>query len=133
MLRMMRDSVGHENAPWLCRAQFAVQLIQYVTCDPVRDHMLPVAEHLRRMAEKAYADEERMRTHPDEADDATVAEVSEEMLNTRTPLKTCFLVPGGCIVSGLIFDHHNSILSILGQLSPCARRIRLLPDPDEVH
>uniref|UniRef100_A0A915NNR9 Band 7 domain-containing protein n=1 Tax=Meloidogyne floridensis TaxID=298350 RepID=A0A915NNR9_9BILA len=38
------------------------------------DYLLPVAEHLRNMAEKAYTEEERMRTHPDEADDATVAE-----------------------------------------------------------
>uniref|UniRef100_A0A914H250 Ryanodine receptor n=1 Tax=Globodera rostochiensis TaxID=31243 RepID=A0A914H250_GLORO len=75
LLTMMKDHVGRENAPWLCRAHFsAVPLIQYVTCDPVRDHMLPVAEHLRKMAEKAFADEERMRTHPDEADDATIAE-----------------------------------------------------------
>ncbi|KAL3078921.1 hypothetical protein niasHS_014703 [Heterodera schachtii] len=75
LLTMMKDHVGRENAPWLCRAHFsAVPLIQYVTCDPVREQMLPVAEHLRQMAEKAFADEERMRTHPDEADDATVAE-----------------------------------------------------------
>ena len=76
MLRMMKDHIGRENAPWLCRAQIsAVPLIQYVTCDPVKDYLLPVAEHLRKMAEKAYAEEERMRTHPDEADDVTVAEV----------------------------------------------------------
>lgn len=78
LLRMMRDHVGKENAPWLCRAHFsAVPLIQCVTNEPVREHMLPVAEHLKRMAERAYAEEERMRTHPDEADDATVAEASE--------------------------------------------------------
>lgn len=76
LLRMMRDHVGKENAPWLCRAHFAVvPLIQFVTCDPVKDYLLPVAEHLRKMAENTYAEEERMRTHPDEADDITVAEV----------------------------------------------------------
>jgi hypothetical protein len=49
-----------------------------VTCDPVKDFLLPVAEHLRKMAEKAYAEEERMRTHPDEADDVTMAEVCRD-------------------------------------------------------
>ena len=72
----MRDHIGREIAPWLCRAHSsAVPLIQFVSCDPVKDYLLPVAEHLRNMAEKAYTEEERMRTHPDEADDAAVAEV----------------------------------------------------------
>nr|CAD2190378.1 unnamed protein product [Meloidogyne enterolobii] len=75
LLRLMRDHIGREIAPWLCRAHpSAVPLIQFVSCDPVKDYLLPVAEHLRNMAEKAYTEEERMRTHPDEADDATVAE-----------------------------------------------------------
>lgn len=37
--------------------------------------MLPVAERLRRLAEKAFKDEEHMRTHPDDADEGTVVEV----------------------------------------------------------
>nr|CAD2195338.1 unnamed protein product [Meloidogyne enterolobii] len=75
LLRLMRDHIGREIAPWLCRAHSsAVPLIQFVSCDPVKDYLLPVAEHLRNMAEKAYTEEERMRTHPDEADDAAVAE-----------------------------------------------------------
>uniref|UniRef100_A0A915MZX6 Uncharacterized protein n=1 Tax=Meloidogyne javanica TaxID=6303 RepID=A0A915MZX6_MELJA len=75
LLLLMRDHIGREIAPWLRRAHpSAVPLIQFVSCDPVKDYLLPVAEHLRNMAEKAYTEEERMRTHPDEADDATVAE-----------------------------------------------------------
>lgn len=53
---------------------FAVQVIQHVTCDPVKVYLLPVAERLRYLAEKAYKEEERMRTHPDETDEGTVAE-----------------------------------------------------------
>uniref|UniRef100_A0A915B3X3 Ryanodine receptor n=2 Tax=Parascaris TaxID=6254 RepID=A0A915B3X3_PARUN len=74
LLRMMRDHLGMDNAPWLCRVNFAVQIIQHVTCDPVKDFLLPIAERLRRIAEKAYKDEEHMRTHPDDADEGTVAE-----------------------------------------------------------
>uniref|UniRef100_A0A9J2Q184 Uncharacterized protein n=1 Tax=Ascaris lumbricoides TaxID=6252 RepID=A0A9J2Q184_ASCLU len=75
LLRMMRDHLGLDNAPWLCRVNFfAVQIIQHVTCDPVKDFLLPIAERLRRIAEKAYKDEEHMRTHPDDADEGTVAE-----------------------------------------------------------
>jgi hypothetical protein len=36
---------------------FAVQVIQYVTCDPVKEFLLPVAERLRFLAEKAYKEE----------------------------------------------------------------------------
>ncbi|VDK22588.1 unnamed protein product [Anisakis simplex] len=72
---MIRDHVGIDNAPWLCRVNcFAVQIIPHVTCDPVKEYMLPVAERLRRLAEMAYKDEEHMRTHPDDADEGTVAE-----------------------------------------------------------
>lgn len=53
---------------------FAVQVIQHVTCDPVKEYLLPVAEKLRVLAEKAYKEEERMRTHPDDTDEGTVAE-----------------------------------------------------------
>jgi phosphoenolpyruvate carboxylase len=53
---------------------FAVLLIPYVTCDPVKEFVLPITEKLRKMAEQAYTEEERMRTHPDDADDLTVAE-----------------------------------------------------------
>ncbi|KAI6237110.1 hypothetical protein M3Y95_00230500 [Aphelenchoides besseyi] len=75
LLKMIRDHIGLENAQWLCRVNFfAVQVIQYVTCDPVKDYLLPVAERLRMTAEKAYKEEERMRIHPDEADEGTVAE-----------------------------------------------------------
>ncbi|WKY11480.1 hypothetical protein Q1695_003218 [Nippostrongylus brasiliensis] len=75
LLRMVRNHVGVENAPWLCRTNFfAVQIIQNVTCDPVKDYILPIAERLRRMSEKAYREEEHMRTHPDDADEGTVAE-----------------------------------------------------------
>ncbi|VDN34602.1 unnamed protein product [Gongylonema pulchrum] len=72
---MVRNHIGVENASWLCRINFfSVQIIPYVSCDPVKDYMLPVAERLRRLAEKAYKDEEHMRTHPDDADEGTVAE-----------------------------------------------------------
>ncbi|XGW02944.1 hypothetical protein V3C99_014731 [Haemonchus contortus] len=75
LLRMIRNHVGVENAPWLCRTTFfAVQIIQNVTCDPVKDYILPIAERLRRMSEKAFREEEHMRTHPDDADEGTVAE-----------------------------------------------------------
>ncbi|CAI5451931.1 unnamed protein product [Caenorhabditis angaria] len=75
LLKMIRNHVGIENAPWLCRVNFfAVQIIQNVTCDPVREFILPIAERLRRMSEKAYKEEEHMRTHPDDADEGTVAE-----------------------------------------------------------
>uniref|UniRef100_A0A8R1HP75 Ryanodine receptor n=2 Tax=Caenorhabditis japonica TaxID=281687 RepID=A0A8R1HP75_CAEJA len=75
LLRMIRNHVGIENAPWLCRVNFfAVQIIQNVTSDPVREFVLPIAERLRRMSEKAYKEEEHMRTHPDDADEGTVAE-----------------------------------------------------------
>lgn len=53
---------------------FALQIIQNVTDDPVKDYMLPIAELLRRMAEKAFREEERIRTHPDDADENNVAE-----------------------------------------------------------
>ncbi|CAD5230370.1 unnamed protein product [Bursaphelenchus xylophilus] len=75
LLKVMREHIGVENAPWLCRVNFfAVQIIQFVTCDPVKDYMLPIAERLRSLSEKAYKEEERMRTHPDDADEGTVAE-----------------------------------------------------------
>lgn len=75
LLKTMRNHIGVENAPWLCRVNFfAVQIIQNVTCDPVKDYMLPIAERLRRMSEKAFKEEEHMRTHPDDADEGTVAE-----------------------------------------------------------
>ncbi|ULT90420.1 hypothetical protein L3Y34_008632 [Caenorhabditis briggsae] len=75
LLKMIRNHVGIENAPWLCRVNFfAVQIIQNVTSDPVREFVLPIAERLRRMSEKAYKEEEHMRTHPDDADEGTVAE-----------------------------------------------------------
>ncbi|KAI6242082.1 Ryanodine receptor 1 [Aphelenchoides fujianensis] len=75
LLKMIRDHIGIENAQWLCRVNFfAVPVITAVTCDPVKDYLLPVAERLRFLAEKAYKEEERMRTHPDEADEGTVAE-----------------------------------------------------------
>uniref|UniRef100_A0A158P902 Ryanodine receptor 44F n=1 Tax=Angiostrongylus cantonensis TaxID=6313 RepID=A0A158P902_ANGCA len=63
LLRMLRNHIV-----------FAVQIIQNVTCDPVKDHILPIAERLRRMSEKAFREEEHMRTHPDDADEGTVAE-----------------------------------------------------------
>lgn len=76
LLQLMRYHIGVESATWLCRVNyFSVQIIQYVTCDPVKDYMLPIAEKLRHLAEKAYKDEEHMRTHPDDADEGTVAEV----------------------------------------------------------
>ncbi|KAK6754198.1 hypothetical protein RB195_013289 [Necator americanus] len=75
LLRMVRNHIGVENAPWLCRTTFfAVQIIQNVTCDPVKEYVLPIAERLRRMSEKAFREEEHMRTHPDDADEGTVAE-----------------------------------------------------------
>ena len=82
LLKMIHDHIGNENAQWLCRVSckslfeclwmclvFAVQIVQHVTCDPVKEHMLPVGEKLRIMAEKAYKQEEHMRTHPDDTDE----------------------------------------------------------------
>uniref|UniRef100_A0A0N5AR96 Ryanodine receptor n=1 Tax=Syphacia muris TaxID=451379 RepID=A0A0N5AR96_9BILA len=75
LLRLMHYHIGIESATWLCRVNyFSVQIIQYVTCDPVKEYMLPIAEKLRLFAEKAYKDEEHMRTHPDDVDEGTVAE-----------------------------------------------------------
>ena len=75
LLRMIRDHVGKDPASWLCRVNFyAVQVIPHVTCDPVKEYLLPVAEQLRRLAEKAYKEEEHMRSHPDVADEGTVVE-----------------------------------------------------------
>ncbi|KAK6101668.1 RIH domain family protein [Brugia pahangi] len=75
LLQMIHNHIGVENASWLCRINFfSVQIIPYVSCDAVKDYMLPVAERLRRLAEKAYREEEHMRTHPDDADEGTVAE-----------------------------------------------------------
>lgn len=69
---MIRDHIGIDGAQWLCRVNckrqrfkdnyyrslvFAVQIIQYVTCDPVKHYLLPVAEKLRHMAEHAYKEE----------------------------------------------------------------------------
>ena len=61
-------------------AVFAVSIIQYVTCDPVKDFLLPVAEQLKAIAERAYKEEERGRTHPDEADEGTVAEENTRLV-----------------------------------------------------
>lgn len=55
---------------------FAVQIIPHVTCDPVKDYLLPIADKLRRLAEKAYKEEERLRSHPDNADEGGVTEVT---------------------------------------------------------
>ncbi|VDK67237.1 unnamed protein product [Onchocerca ochengi] len=75
LLQMIRNHIGVENASWLCRINFfSMQIIPYVSCDMVKDHMLPIAECLRCLAEKAYKEEEYMRTHPDDADEGTVAE-----------------------------------------------------------
>lgn len=59
---------------------FTVEIIQYVTCDPVKDYMLPIAERIRHMAEEAYREEERMRTHPDDADESTVSEDNAKLV-----------------------------------------------------
>ncbi|KAM3723537.1 Ryanodine receptor [Dirofilaria immitis] len=75
LLQMIRNHIGVENASWLCRINFfSVQIIPYVSCDMVKDYILPVAERLRRLAEKAYKEEEHMRTHPDDANEGTIAE-----------------------------------------------------------
>ncbi|KAE9549703.1 hypothetical protein FO519_007091 [Halicephalobus sp. NKZ332] len=75
LLKMIREHVGVENAPWLCRVTyFALPIIQHVTCDPVKEYLLPIAERLRKLSEKAYKEEERLRTHPDDADEGTIAE-----------------------------------------------------------
>lgn len=74
---MIYNHIGVENASWLCRINFfSVQIVPHVSCDVVKNHMLPVAERLRRLAEKAYKEEERTRTHPDDANEGTVAEVN---------------------------------------------------------
>ncbi|PIO61622.1 hypothetical protein TELCIR_16851, partial [Teladorsagia circumcincta] len=77
-LRNAAESVhshsSHREITHRHRTVFAVQIIQNVTCDPVKDYILPIAERLRRMSEKAFKEEEHMRTHPDDADEGTVAE-----------------------------------------------------------
>ncbi len=55
---------------------FATQIINNVSSDPVRELMLPVAEKLKRQTDKAYKEEDRLRTHPDDVDEGAVAEVS---------------------------------------------------------
>lgn len=42
--------------------------------------MLPIAERIRYMAEEAYREEERMRTHPDDADESTVSEDNAKLV-----------------------------------------------------
>ncbi|CAG9530378.1 unnamed protein product [Cercopithifilaria johnstoni] len=75
LLQMIHNHIGVENASWLCRINFfSVQIIPYVNCDVVKDYILPVTERLRRLAEKAYREEEHTRTHPDDANEGTVAE-----------------------------------------------------------
>lgn len=77
---MIYNHIGVENASWLCRINFfSVQIVPYVSCDMVKDYILPVAERLRRLAEKAYKEEEYIRIHPDDANEGTVAEVNYKM------------------------------------------------------
>ncbi|VDM96771.1 unnamed protein product [Thelazia callipaeda] len=72
---MLHNHIGIDSGSWLCRIHsYSVQIIPYVNCDLVKDYMLPIAERLKRLSEKAYKDEEHMRTHPDDADEGTVAE-----------------------------------------------------------
>lgn len=76
LLQIIHRHIGVKNASWLCRINcFSVQIIPYVSCDVVKDYMLPVAERLRHLAEKAFKEEEHMRIHPEVADEGTVAEV----------------------------------------------------------
>lgn len=95
LLKLIKNHANVENALWLCRVNcrffwlkfknclvFAVQIIQNVTNDPVKDYMLPIAELLRRMAEKAFREEERIRTHPDDADENTVAEDNARLVRS---------------------------------------------------
>lgn len=56
-------------------AAFAQQILIHVTSDPVREFMLPVARKLQIHAERAYKEEDRLRTHPEEVDEGIVAEV----------------------------------------------------------
>ncbi|GMS80970.1 hypothetical protein PENTCL1PPCAC_3145, partial [Pristionchus entomophagus] len=75
LLTMIKMHVGVEDAPWLCRVSFfSVPIIPNVTADPMKDHVLPIVDRIRRIAEKAFKEEEHMRTHPDDADEGTVAE-----------------------------------------------------------
>uniref|UniRef100_A0A0N4ZPH7 Ryanodine receptor 44F n=1 Tax=Parastrongyloides trichosuri TaxID=131310 RepID=A0A0N4ZPH7_PARTI len=81
LLAMIRDHIGCENGQWLCRVTyFAVPIIQHVTCDPVKEYLLPIAEKLCTAAELSYKEEERMRTHPDDADEGTVAEDNAKLV-----------------------------------------------------
>lgn len=81
LLAMIKDHIGCENAQWLCRVTyFAVPIIQHVTCDPVKEYLLPIAEKLCTAAELSYKEEERMRTHPDDADEGTVAEDNAKLV-----------------------------------------------------
>lgn len=94
LMQVLHNHIGVENASWLCRINFfSVQIIPYVNCDPVKDYILPVAERLRNIAEKAYKDEEHMRTHPDDADEGTVAEVFSMFL-FLTVIWPCIIARG---------------------------------------
>ena len=76
ILKLNRDNIGFQEAPWLCRvASFTTQIINHVTSDPVKELMLPICEQLKASSEGAWREEERARTHPDETDEASVAEV----------------------------------------------------------
>ncbi len=72
---------------------YAVQIVANVTCDPVKEYLLPVAERLRRMADVAFKEEERLRTHPDDADEGTVAEVQYRQGCFGGLVRGDFLIP----------------------------------------
>lgn len=78
LLRLIRDHIGLDHAKWLCRvASFASQVIANVTGDPTKELLLPIAEKIRLQTEKAYREEDRLRTHPDDTDEGAVAEVKK--------------------------------------------------------
>ncbi|VDP16147.1 unnamed protein product [Soboliphyme baturini] len=74
-LKVVADHTGSKNAIWLFRFTPSLQpMIPYVTIDPLNDYLLPIAAKIRRSAEQAFKEEERLRTHPETTDENAVIE-----------------------------------------------------------
>ncbi|OUC45110.1 hypothetical protein D917_02014 [Trichinella nativa] len=74
--RLICDHIGIAHADWICHlAPFITPMINYVTIEPVRDYLLPMAEKVRMQADLAFKEEEKHRMHPDVFDESTVIEV----------------------------------------------------------
>ncbi|KRY59582.1 Ryanodine receptor 44F [Trichinella britovi] len=74
--RLICDHIGIAHADWICHlAPFITPMINYVTIEPVRDYLLPMAEKVRMQADLAFKEEEKHRMHPDVFDESTVIEL----------------------------------------------------------